>query len=89
MSERKNEGAAPGRGKDATEKEMTLQRSQQGPKDARGDASNGSLPKFQSPAQLDSWFDAQLMQVYSEVVSEPLPKEFVDLLQKLKDKSPR
>lgn len=85
MSEHKNEGAAPGRGKGATEKEMTLQRSQQAPEDA----SNGGLPKFQSPAQLDSWFDAQLMQVYSEVVSEPLPKEFVDLLQKLKDKSPR
>lgn len=85
MPEQNNDGAAPGRGKGATETKMTLQRTQHAPKDA----SKGGLPKFQSPAQLDSWFDAQLMQVYSEVVSEPLPKEFVDLLQKLKDKTAR
>ena len=79
MSERKNEEVAPKkRDKNLTEAEMTLQRSQQ--------THNGNVPQFQSPAQLDSWFDAQLMQVYSEVVSEPLPKEFVDLLLKLKEK---
>ncbi len=81
MAERKNEGVAPERDTSVTESEMTLQRSQQ--------AANGGLPKFQSPAQLDSWFDAQLLQVYSEVVSEPLPKEFIDLLQKLREKKAR
>jgi hypothetical protein len=78
MAERKNEEVAPARDKELTDIEMTLQRAQQ--------TRNGTVPDFQSPAQLDSWFDAQLMQVYSEVVSEPLPKEFVDLLLKLKDK---
>ncbi len=81
MAERKNEGVASERDKSATETEMILQRSQQ--------AADGGLSKFQSPAQLDSWFDAQLMQVYSEVVSEPLPKEFIDLLQKLREKKTR
>jgi hypothetical protein len=41
---------------------------------------------FGTPAQLDRWFDAQLMQMYSEVVSEPLPKEFLELLDKLREK---
>lgn len=81
MAERKNEGVASERDNSVTETEMTLQRSQQ--------AANNGLPKFQSSAQLDSWFDAQLLQVYSEVVSEPLPKEFVDLLQKLREKKSR
>jgi hypothetical protein len=47
---------------------------------------NGGAKDFGTPAQLDRWFDAQLMQMYSEVVSEPLPKEFLDLLDKLREK---
>ena len=49
-------------------------------------AGQRGLPEFESPAQRDSWFDAQLMQIYTEVVSEPLPKEFLDLLDKLREK---
>jgi len=47
---------------------------------------NGGFADFGTPAQLDRWFDTQLMQMYSEVVSEPLPKEFLDLLTKLREK---
>lgn len=47
---------------------------------------NGGSKDFGTPAQLDRWFDAQLMQMYSEVVSEPLPKEFLELLDKLREK---
>jgi hypothetical protein len=47
--------------------------------------SNGSVD-FGTPAQLDRWFDSQLMQMYSEVVSESLPKEFLELLDKLREK---
>ena len=47
--------------------------------------SNGAVD-FGTPAQLDRWFDSQLMQMYSEVVSEPLPREFLDLLDKLREK---
>jgi hypothetical protein len=47
---------------------------------------NGGSKDFGTPAQLDRWFDTQLMQMYSEVVSEPLPKEFLDLLDKLREK---
>jgi len=79
MAEGKKDDVAPDRDKNATELDMTLQQRRQ--------LSNGSHPNFESPAQLESWFDAQLMQVYSEVVSEPLPKEFVELLQKLREKN--
>jgi hypothetical protein len=51
----------------------------------QGPTNRGSKD-FGTPAQLDRWFDAQLMQMYSEVVSEPLPKEFLDLLDKLREK---
>lgn len=61
-----------------------------------GNTTAGSPPKpqqsgngavdFGTPAQLDRWFDSQLMQMYSEVVSEPLPREFLDLLDKLREK---
>ena len=42
----------------------------------------------QDPATVDRWFDRQLNQLYSEVVSEPLPKEFLELIDKLRDKTP-
>jgi anti-sigma factor NepR-like protein len=58
--------------------EMTLRQWQQ--------INNGNLPSFESPAQLNNWFDAQLVQIYAEVVSEPLPREFLDLLEKLREK---
>lgn len=42
----------------------------------------------QGPAMVDRWFDRQLNQLYSEVVSEPLPKEFLELIDKLREKNP-
>lgn len=39
-------------------------------------------------ATVDSWFDRQLHQLYAEVISEPLPKEFLDLIDQLRDKAP-
>lgn len=42
----------------------------------------------QGPAMVDRWFDRQLNQLYSEVVSEPLPKEFLELIDKLREKTP-
>jgi hypothetical protein len=41
----------------------------------------------QDPATVDRWFDRQLNQLYSEVVSEPLPKEFLELIDKLREKN--
>ena len=40
------------------------------------------------PATADRWFDRQLNQLYSEVISEPLPKEFLELIDKLRAKTP-
>lgn len=56
------------------------------PKPKSAEPTNGVFRDFGTPAQLDHWFDSQLMQMYSEVVSEPLPKEFLDLLDKLREK---
>ena len=33
------------------------------------------------------WFDRQLNQLYTEVISEPLPKEFLELIDKLREKT--
>jgi hypothetical protein len=43
----------------------------------------------QDPATVDRWFDRQLNQLYSEVISEPLPKDFLELIDKLRDKTPK
>jgi anti-sigma factor NepR-like protein len=45
------------------------------------------LPK-QDPATIDRWFDRHLSQLYSDVISEPLPKEFLELIDKLGQKTP-
>jgi len=79
MTETKKEAAAPDSEMSISDSDMTQRRWRQ--------LSNGRLPGFDSPAQLDNWFDAQLVQIYAEVVSEPLPKEFLDLLDKLREKS--
>jgi hypothetical protein len=41
----------------------------------------------QDTAMVDRWFDRQLNQLYSDVISEPLPKEFLELIDKLREKS--
>jgi hypothetical protein len=39
-------------------------------------------------ASVDRWFDRQLNLLYSEVIAEPLPKEFLELIDKLREKTP-
>jgi hypothetical protein len=43
-------------------------------------------PNRQDPASGDRWFDQQLNHLYSEVISEPLPKEFLELIDELREK---
>jgi hypothetical protein len=78
-TETKKADIAPDQDMNIPGSEMTLRQLQQ--------LNNSSLPSFESPAQLNNWFDAQLVQIYAEVVSEPLPREFLDLLEKLREKS--
>jgi hypothetical protein len=42
----------------------------------------------QTARAMDRWFDTQLNKLYAEVVSEPLPKEFLELVEKLREKAP-
>jgi hypothetical protein len=40
----------------------------------------------QSPEQVPEWLGARLRQMYTEVMAEPVPDEFLALLKKLEDK---
>ncbi len=41
----------------------------------------------QDSATADPWWARQLNQLYSEVVSEPLPKDIQELVDKLREKT--
>jgi len=50
-------------------------------------ASQDSQPPAKTgraPPVLDRWFDAQLGRLYSDVASEPVPVEMLQLISKLK-----
>jgi hypothetical protein len=40
-----------------------------------------------APPVQDRWFDTQLSRMYADLASEPVPKEMLSLLDKLKAKS--
>ena len=37
----------------------------------------------------DRWFDLELNRIYSDVIKEPLPREFLELVAKLGQRKPR
>jgi hypothetical protein len=41
-------------------------------------------PKVKAPPVQDRWFDTQLSRMYADLAGEPLPKEMMVLLDKLK-----
>ena len=41
-------------------------------------------PKGKAPPAQDRWFDTQLSRMYADLAAEPLPKEMMALLEKLK-----
>ena len=67
-------------------------------KERQGDRVNPALSKTggveatETPAPnvaMDRWFQQQLTLLYNDVVNEPLPKEFLEILGKIgKDKPP-
>lgn len=48
------------------------------------DPQAGAKAGRRAPAVLDRWFDAQLGRLYSDVASEPVPVEMLQLISKLK-----
>jgi hypothetical protein len=40
--------------------------------------------KTKAPPAQDRWFDTQLSRMYADLAADPLPKEMVSLLEKLK-----
>ena len=47
-----------------------------------------ATPGTKAPPVQDRWFDTQLSRMYADLASEPVPKEMLTLLDKLKsDKS--
>jgi hypothetical protein len=47
-------------------------------------SSSGHRSGRRAPAVLDRWFDAQLGRLYSDVATEPVPVEMLQLISKLK-----
>jgi hypothetical protein len=45
-------------------------------------------PNAKAPPVQDRWFDTQLSRMYADLASEPVPKEMLSLLDKLKTKKP-
>jgi hypothetical protein len=43
-------------------------------------------PNAKAPPVQDRWFDTQLSRMYADLASEPVPKEMLGLLEKLKSK---
>lgn len=78
MTENKKDAVATEADAVGAEPEMNLEQRRQ--------SANGGSLGFEAPAKLDYWFNSQLLQMYSEVVSEPLPRELLDLLEKLREK---
>ncbi len=57
------------------------------------DSMSGSQPekapaKSKAPPAQDRWFDTQLGRMYADLAAEPLPKEMMALLEKLKNAKP-
>ena len=71
--------------RDIDPKGMSANRQQQKPRVTR----NMDRQNRQDTAMVDRWFDRQLNQLYSDVISEPLPKEFLELIEKLQEKTPK
>ena len=45
-------------------------------------------PNVKAPPVQDRWFDTQLSRMYADLASEPVPKEMLALLGKLKTSKP-
>jgi hypothetical protein len=52
--------------------------------DASQTPQTGKASKGKAPAAQDRWFDTQLSRMYADLAAEPLPKEMMTLLEKLK-----
>ena len=48
----------------------------------------GAGAKAKAPPAQDRWFDTQLSRMYSDLAADPLPKEMMALLDKLKKTEP-
>jgi len=42
----------------------------------------------QKSSDADRWFDLELNRIYSEVIKEPLPQDFLELVAKLGQRKP-
>jgi hypothetical protein len=58
----------------------------EGMMDIPQDKSNPNAAK--APPVQDRWFDTQLSRMYADLASEPVPKDMLSLLEKLKTKKP-
>jgi len=74
MSEKKDQSVKPRTEQQASEGAMDI---------PQGSKVN---PNVKAPPVQDRWFDTQLSRMYADLASEPVPKEMLSLLDKLKTK---
>ncbi len=53
-----------------------------------GSQASKAPSKGKAPPAQDRWFDTQLSRMYADLAAEPLPKEMMALLEKLKKQKP-
>ena len=71
---------APGAGTVTDEKDNNVKREVTASQESQSPKSE----QRRAPAVLDRWFDAQLGRLYSDVATEPVPVEMLQLISKLK-----
>jgi hypothetical protein len=70
--------------KDQSVKARTEKQASEGPMDIP--QAKKVNPAAKAPPVQDRWFDTQLSRMYADLASEPVPKEMLGLLDKLKTK---
>ena len=71
--------------KDQSVKARTEKQASEGAMDIPQDSKVN--PSVKAPPVQDRWFDTQLSRMYADLASEPVPKDMLSLLDKLKTNS--
>jgi hypothetical protein len=69
--------------KDQSVKARTEKQASEGPMDI---PQGNKVNPAKAPPVQDRWFDTQLSRMYADLAAEPVPKEMLSLLDKLKTK---
>jgi hypothetical protein len=88
MSGGEQKGRAVGTDPKAAASDLQAEtRSESGDQQRRDTMNRMSDSGNRDPATVERWFDRHLNKLYADVISEPLPREFLELIDKLREKT--